>query len=215
MEKLYRMVAKVDSGSHLVLVQGESGIGKEMVARAIHFTGPCCDKPFIPVDCGAMAPTFLETELFGYVKGAFTGAVRAKEGLLSIANGGTIFLDEIGEMPVDLQAKLLRALQEKEVHPAGSLKPVPIEVRVIAATSRDLDMAVHQGSFRRDLFLRLNVVSLRLPALRERKDDIRLLADHFLDRISRATGMRRTLSQDAMKLLMAYDWPGNVRELEN
>src|SRR5947209_7549055 len=215
MEKLYRMVAKVASGRHPVLVQGESGTGKEMVARALHFIGPCCDKPFIPVDCGAMAPSFLETELFGYVKGAFTGAVRAKDGLLSIANGGTIFLDEIGEMPVDLQAKLLRALQEKEIRPSGSVKPVPIDVRIIAATSRDLDMAVHQGSFRRDLFMRLNVVSPRIPALRERKDDIRLLVDHFLDRISRATGVRRTISQDAMKTLLAYDWPGNVRELEN
>jgi two-component system response regulator HydG len=159
--------------------------------------------------------------LFGYVKGAFTGAVRPKEGLLSIAAGGTVFLDEIGELPVDLQAKLLRALQEKEIRPVGSTKACPIDVRIIASTNRDLEIAIHQGSFRRDLFFRLNVVSLRLPPLRERKDererkdDVRLLVDHFLDRLARATGMRRAVSPEAMKLLLAYDWPGNVRELEN
>ena len=215
MEKLYRIIAKVASSRHPVLVQGESGTGKEMVARAIHFTGPFCDKPFIPVDCGSLVPTLMESELFGYVKGAFTGAVRPKEGLLTIASGGTVFLNEIGEMPVDLQAKLLRAMQEKEIRPVGSTKATPIDVRIVAATGRDLEMATHQGSFRRDLYFRLNVVSLRLPPLRERKDDIRLLADHFLDRISRATGVRRTVSSEAMKLMLAYDWPGNVYELEN
>lgn len=215
MEKLYRIISKVAFSRHPVLLRGESGTGKELVARAIHFTGPFRDKPFIPVDCGSLAPALLEGELFGYVKNAFTGAVRPKEGMLSIANGGTVFLDEIGEMPMDVQAKFLRALQEKEIRPAGSLKPVPIDVRVIAATSRDLEIGIHQGSFRRDLYFRLNVVSLRLPALRERKEDIHLLVDHFLERLSRSTGIRRSISTEALKQLLAYDWPGNVREVEN
>ncbi len=215
MERLYRIVAKVACSTHPVLIHGESGSGKEMVARAIHFTGLFRDRSFIPVDCGALAPTLLEGELFGYVKGAFTGAVRAKEGLLSLAKGGTIFLDEISEMPVELQTKLLRALQEREIRPLGSAKASAIDVRIIAATTRDLEIAVHQGSFRRDLFSRLNVVSLKLPPLRERKQDIELLVDHFLDRISRSRGMRLSLSPDAMKQLLAYDWPGNVRELEH
>jgi two-component system response regulator HydG len=215
MEKLYRIVAKVASSRHPVLVQGESGTGKEMIARAIHFTGPFRDKPFIPVDCGSLAPQLIEGELFGYVKGTSSGGSHPKEGLLTIANGGTVFLDEIEEMPVDLQAKLLRALQEKEIRPVGSTKPIPIDVRIIAATNRDLEVAIHQGTFRRDLYLRLNVVSLRLPPLRERKEDIRLLVDHFLEKLSRSTGARRSISTEAMKLLLAYDWPGNVRELEN
>lgn len=221
MEKLYRIIANVASSRHPVLIQGESGTGKEMVARAIHFTGPFRDKPFIPVVCGSLSPAHLESELFGYVKGAFTGAVRPKQGLLSIADGGTVFLDEIGELPVDLQAKLMRALQEKEIRPVGSTKSCPIDVRVIASTNRDLEPAIQQGSFRRDLYSRLNVVSLRLPPLRERKDerekrdDIRLLVDRFLDRLARSTGVRHTVSAEAMKLLLAYDWPGNVRELEN
>lgn len=215
MEKLYRIIAKVASSRHPVLIRGESGTGKEMVARAIHFTGPFRDKPFIPVDCGSLSPSLMESELFGYVKGAFSGAVRSKEGLLSIANGGTIFLDEIGEMPQDLQAKLLRAMQEKEIRPAGSTKPAPIDVRIVAATSRDLEIAIQQGTFRRDLYFRLNVVSLELPAVQERKEDIHLLVDHFLERLSRSTGVRRSISTEAMKLLLAYDWPGNVRELEN
>lgn len=215
MEKLYRIIAKVASSRHPVLIQGESGSGKEMVARAIHFTGPFRDKPFIPVDCGALVPALLESELFGYAKGAFTGAVRSKEGLLSLAGGGTVFLDEIAEMPVELQAKLLRALQEREIRPIGSIKPVAIDVRIIAATNRDLEISTHQGSFRRDLYSRLNVVSLRLPPLRERKEDAKLLLDHFLERISRSTGVRHSISADAAKQLLAYDWPGNVREFEN
>ncbi len=215
MEKIYRIIAKVASSRHPVLIQGEAGTGKEMVARAIHFTGPYRDKPFIPVDCGSLVPSLIESELFGYVKGAFTGAVRTKEGLLSLASGGTIFLDEVGELPVDLQAKLLRALQEREIRPVGSTKAMPIDVRIIASSSRDLEIAMHQGSFRRDLYFRLNVVSLRLPPLRDRKDDGRLLVDHFLDRLSRVTGVRRSATPEAMKMLLSYDWPGNVRELEN
>jgi len=215
MEKLYRIIAKAAYSSHPVLILGESGTGKELVARSIHFSGPFRDKPFIPVDCGSLVPTLIESELFGYVKGAFTGAAQAKDGLLSIAEGGTIFLDEVGELPVDLQAKLLRAIQEKEIRPVGSTKRIPINVRILAATNRDLEQDVSQGNFRRDLYFRLNVLSLRIPPLRERRQDIPMLASHFLDRLSRSAGQERTLSDDAMKAMLAYDWPGNVRELEN
>ena len=215
MEKLYRIIAKAAQSSHPVLILGESGTGKEMVARSIHFSGPCGDKPFIPVDCGSLVPTLIESELFGYVKGAFTGAMQAKDGLLAIAEGGTVFLDEVGELPVDLQAKLLRAIQEKEIRPVGSTKRIAINVRILAATNRDLEQAVAQGMFRRDLYFRLNVLSLRIPALRERRQDIPLLAGFFLDRLSRTSGQERTISEEALKILLAYDWPGNVRELEN
>ena len=215
MEKLYRMIAKAAHSNHPVLILGESGTGKELVARSIHFSGPLRDKPFIPVDCGSLVPTLIESELFGYVKGAFTGAVQPKEGLLAMAKGGTVFLDEIGEMPVDLQAKLLRAIQEKEIRPVGSTRRVPIEVRVLAATNRDLEQAVAQGAFRRDLYFRLNVLNLRVAPLRERRQDILLLVGHFLERLSRDAGREYTLSDTAMKILLAYDWPGNVRELEN
>ena len=160
-------------------------------------------------------PTLIESELFGNVKGAFTGANQSKDGLLAIAEGGTVFLDEIGELPVDLQAKLLRAIQEKEIRPVGSIKRVPINVRILAATNRDLEHAVAQGAFRRDLYFRLNVLTLRLPSLRERRDDIPLLIAHFIDRLTRTTGQNRTLSEEAMMLLLEHDWPGNVRELEN
>jgi two-component system response regulator HydG len=186
-----------------------------MVARAIHHSGPFRDKPFIPVDCGSLVPTLIESELFGYVKGAFTGAMQSKEGLLAIAEGGTVFLDEVGELPVDLQAKMLRALQEKEIRPVGSTKRIPINVRILAATNKDLEQGVAQGSFRRDLYFRLNVLSLRIPPLRERRQDIPLLATNFLERLSQASGRTHELSDDAMKALLAYDWPGNVRELEN
>jgi len=215
MEKLYRIIAKAAHSTHPVLILGESGTGKEMVARAIHFSGPYHDKPFIPVDCGSLVPTLIESELFGYVKGAFTGAMHAKEGLLAIAEGGTIFLDEVGELPVDLQAKLLRAIQEKEIRPVGSTKCVPINVRILAATNRDLEHAVAQGTFRRDLYFRLNVLSLRVPPLRERRQDVPLLVGHFLERMAESSGQPRALSDEAMKALLAYDWPGNVRELEN
>jgi two-component system response regulator HydG len=166
MEKLYRIIAKAAHSNHPVLILGESGTGKEMVARAIHFSGPFHAKPFIPVDCGSLVPTLIESELFGYVKGAFTGAGQSRDGLLAIAEGGTVFLDEIGELPVDLQSKLLRAIQEREVRPVGSTKRIPINVRILAATNRDLEQAVAQGGFRRDLYFRLNVLSLRIPALR-------------------------------------------------
>ena len=215
MDKLYRIIAKAAHSAHPVLILGESGTGKEMVARAIHHSGPFRDKPFIPVDCGSLVPTLIESELFGYVKGAFTGAMQSKEGLLAIAEGGTVFLDEIGELPVDLQSKLLRALQEREIRPVGSTKVVPINVRVLAATNRNLEQAVTQGSFRRDLYFRLNVLSLRIPPLRERRQDIPLLATHILERLAHSSGQAHEVSDDAMKALLAYDWPGNVRELEN
>ena len=215
MDTLYRIIGKAAQSAHPVLILGESGTGKEMVARAIHYSGPFRDKPFIPVDCGSLVPTLIESELFGYVKGAFTGATQSKPGLLAIAEGGTVFLDEVGELSVDLQAKLLRALQEKEIRPVGCTKLVPINVRILAATNRDLEQAVAQGEFRRDLYFRLNVLSLRIPPLRERREDIPLLAETLLARVSRVSGRKHELSDDVMKALMAYDWPGNVRELEN
>jgi two-component system response regulator HydG len=215
MEKLYRIIAKAANSVHPVLILGESGTGKEMVARSIHYSGPFRDKPFIPVDCGSLVPTLIESELFGHVKGAFTGANQAKDGLMAMAEGGTIFLDEVGELPVDLQAKMLRAIQEKEIRPVGSTRRVAINVRILAATNRDLEQAVMQGAFRRDLYFRLNVLSLRIPPLRERRQDIPLLIAHFLERMARTSAQEKTLSDDALKVLLAYDWPGNVRELEN
>jgi DNA-binding NtrC family response regulator len=215
MEKLYRILSKVAQSTHPVLILGESGTGKELVARTIHAYGPNSQKPFLPVDCGSLVPTLIESELFGYVKGAFTGANRSKDGLLVSAEGGTVFLDEIGELSLDLQAKLLRALQEKEVRPVGATHRVPIKARIVAATNRDLAVMVEKGTFRKDLFYRLNVVNLRLPSLRDRREDIPLLAAHFLDRISREHGTKFTLSDEALRTMMRHDWPGNVRELEN
>lgn len=215
MERLYRIISKAAQSSHPVLILGESGTGKELVARSIHFSGPCKEKPFIPVDCGSLVPTLIESELFGYVKGAFTGANKSKDGLLAIADGGTLFLDEIGELPLDLQSKILRAIQEREIRPVGSTRRIPINARILAATNRDLEAAVAEGRFRRDLYYRLNILTLRIPPLRERKQDIPLLAAYFLERMNQIAGLRRTLSDEAMKMLMSYDWPGNVRELEN
>ena len=215
MEKLYRILSKVAQSSHPVLVLGESGTGKELVARTIHAYGPNAQKPFLPVDCGSLVPTLIESELFGYVKGAFTGANHARDGLLVSAEGGTVFLDEIGELSLDLQAKLLRALQEKEVRPVGATHRVPIKARIVAATNRDLASMVEKGTFRKDLFYRLNVVNLRLPPLRDRREDIPLLAAHFLDRMSREHRVKFTLSDEALRTMMRHDWPGNVRELEH
>jgi DNA-binding NtrC family response regulator len=215
MEKLYRILSKVAQSTHPVLVLGESGTGKELVARTIHTYGPNAQKPFLPVDCGSLVPTLFESELFGYVKGAFTGANRSKDGLLVSAEGGTVFLDEIGELPLDLQAKLLRALQEKEVRPVGATHRVPIKARIVAATNRDLAVMVEKGSFRKDLFYRLNVVNLRLPPLRDRREDIPLLAAHFLNQKSRMHGEKFTLSDEVLRTMMRHDWPGNIRELEH
>ncbi|MFC6645179.1 sigma-54-dependent transcriptional regulator [Granulicella cerasi] len=207
MEKLYRILSKVAYTTHPVLILGESGTGKELIARSIHQNGPNKSRPFIPVDCGALVPTLIESELFGHVKGAFTGANRSKVGLLAAAERGTVFLDEIGELPLDLQAKLLRALQEREVRPVGATHSVPISARIVAATNRDLAQMVEQGRFRKDLFFRLNVVNIRVPPLRERKSDIPLLAAHVLDRMRRENSMNYTFADDAISLLMQYDWP--------
>ena len=215
MEKLYRILSKVALTTHPVLILGESGTGKELVARTVHAFGPNAQKPFLPVDCGSLVPTLIESELFGYVKGAYTGAHHSKDGLLVSAEGGTVFLDEIGELSLDLQTKLLRALQEKEVRPVGATHCVAIKARIVAATNRDLASMVEKGTFRKDLFYRLNVVNLRLPSLRDRREDIPLLAAHFLNRISRERAAKFTLSDEALRTMMLYDWPGNVRELEN
>lgn len=215
MRRVYRMIEKVGPRNYSVLILGESGTGKELVARAVHLSSPRRDRPFVPVDCSAITPTLIESELFGYVKGAFTGAMQSKQGLLEAANGGTIFLDEIGEMPLDMQAKLLRALQEREVKPVGATERRPIDVRIIAATNRDLEAAIKSGSFRQDLYFRLNVVQIKLPPLRERKTDIPLLVSSFLEKYGGGEGAVPEISEEAMRALMAYDWPGNVRELEN
>jgi two-component system response regulator HydG len=215
MEKLYRILSKVSQSTHPVLILGESGTGKELVARTIHAYGPNGQKPFLPVDCGSLVPSLMESELFGYVKGAFTGANRSKDGLLVAAEGGTVFLDEIGELSLDLQVKLLRALQEREVRPVGATHRVPIRARILAATNRDIAAMVEKGAFRKDLFYRLNVVNLRLPALRDRREDIPLLAAHFLDRVSHDRRTTFTFSDDALRVMMQYSWPGNVRELEH
>lgn len=215
MQRVYRLIEKVSQHNYPVLILGESGTGKELVARSIHFSGPRRNRPFVPVDCSALVPTLIESELFGYVKGAFTGAMHSKQGLMEAAGNGTLFLDEIGDLPVDLQAKLLRALQEREIKPVGSTDRVSIEMRVIAATNRELETAVRQGHFRQDLFFRLNVVQIKLPPLRERKGDIPLLVSSFLEKFSSENGQTFKISEDAMARLIAYDWPGNVRELEN
>src|SRR5271168_904803 len=212
-QDVLRMVSRLKDIRTPVLITGESGTGKELVARAIHFRGPLASMPFIAVDCGALVPTLMESELFGHEKGAFTGALKSKAGLFHAANGGTIFLDEIGELPLELQAKLLRVLQEKEVRPVGSNEKVPVDVRVVAATNRDLEGAYRAGTFRKDLYFRLNVVTVQLPSLRERRSDIPMLTHHFLGRY--AHGAQTQVSAAAMKSLLQYDWPGNVRELEN
>jgi DNA-binding NtrC family response regulator len=212
-QDVLRMISRLKDTRTPVLVSGESGTGKELVARAIHFRGSMAKTPFVAVDCGSLVPTLMESELFGYEKGAFTGAMRAKTGLFQAANGGTIFLDEIGELPLEMQAKLLRVLQEREVRPVGSNESHSVDVRVIAATNRDLETAYREGTFRKDLYFRLNVVTVHLPSLRERRSDIPVLVHHFLNRY--APGSTLQVTPAAMKSLMQYEWPGNVRELEN
>jgi len=212
-QDVLRMISRLKDTRTPVLVSGESGTGKELVARAIHFRGALAKAPFVAVDCGSLVPTLMESELFGYEKGAFTGATKTKAGLFQAANGGTIFLDEIGELPLEMQAKLLRVLQEKEVRPVGSNDRVNVDVRVIAATNRDLEAAYRSGTFRKDLYFRLNVVTVHIPSLRERRSDIPMLVHHFLDRY--APGKNIQVTTAAMKSLLHYDWPGNVRELEN
>jgi len=215
MQRVYKIIAKTAHHTYPVLILGESGTGKELVARCIHESGPRSRHPFVPVDCSALAPSLIETELFGHVRGAFTGALNAKQGLLESASGGTVFLDEIGNVPVDLQAKLLRAIQEKEIKPVGSNTRVRTSARMIAATNRDLEAAIRDGSFRQDLYFRLNVVTIRVPSLRERLEDIPALVEHFLDKFSREEGGPKRVAREVMKRFRAYTWPGNVRELEN
>jgi two-component system response regulator HydG len=215
MQKVYRLILKVAAQRHPVLVLGESGTGKELVARAIHAQGPWRDKPFMPVDCGALTPTLIESELFGHVRGAFTGATQARQGLLAAAGEGTVFLDEIAELPVELQAKLLRAIQEREIKPLGSNERTRLEARIIAATNQDVDAAIQRGSLRKDLYFRLNVVSIKLPPLRERKSDIAALVRHFIARHGGKESRVAGISGEVMARFMNYDWPGNVRELEN
>jgi DNA-binding NtrC family response regulator len=215
MASVYRMIEKVSHQDCSVLILGESGTGKELVAGAIHHAGPRRNKPFVPVDCSTIAPSLIESELFGHVRGSFTGAVQTKAGLLETAECGTLFLDEIGNLPIDLQAKLLRTLQNHEIRAVGSNKLVKLNARIIAATNLDLEMAVRTGTFRQDLFYRLNIVQIKVPPLRERKNDILLLANEFLKRFSQQNGQSWSLSAEAMSALIAYDWPGNVRELEN
>ncbi len=215
-ESVFRIMEKVARTDSSVLITGESGTGKELVARAIHFTSERANGRFLPINCGALPENLLESELFGYKRGAFTGAMNEKIGLLKAADKGTVFLDEIGDMPAALQVKLLRVLQEREVYPLGSNDPVSFDVRVLCATNKDLEAEAKAGRFREELLYRINVITIKLPPLRERKDDIPLLASHFLKKFERSLargGMR--FSKGAMKLLLSYAWPGNVRELEN
>ena len=216
MEDLLRQAKLVADSDASVLIFGESGTGKELLARAIHDASRRSDKPFVAVNCGAIPGDLLESELFGHARGAFTGAIQAHKGLFQAADGGTLFLDEIGDMPLPLQVKLLRVLQEGEVRPVGSTQAIPVDVRVISATHRDLDSQREQGHFREDLYYRLNVVSLKLPSLAERREDIPLLAAHFLRRLAeRYRKPAPSLAPDAMALLVAAPWPGNVRQLLN
>jgi two-component system response regulator PilR (NtrC family) len=216
MRAIFEMVQTVAPQSSRVLITGETGTGKELIARAVHENSPRANQPFITINCGAFPETLLESELFGYMKGAFTGANENREGLFKSANGGTLFLDEIGNMSLQMQVKLFRVLQEGKVRPLGSNEETEIDVRVIAATNKDLDKAIAAGEFREDLYYRLSVIPIQLPPLRERRDDIPLLARAFLERFR--TSMEKPIegiSPEAIHLLEAYDWPGNVRELEN
>lgn len=213
---IFRLIEKVAGTSSSVLMQGESGTGKELLARAIHYNSPRADGPFIAINCGALPENLLESELFGYVKGAFTGASTNKTGLLRAANGGTLLLDEVGEMPATLQVKLLRALQEREVTPLGATKPEAFDARIIAATNRSLEEEVTQGRFREDLFYRLSVIGFTVPPLRDRREDIPLLARYFVKRFCQEQGVaEKKVSDEAMQRLINYEWRGNVRELQN
>jgi DNA-binding NtrC family response regulator len=211
--KLAEHVAPTDS---TVLIQGESGTGKEVVARYVHNLSNRSDGPFLSINCGALPENLLESELFGHVKGSFTGAVRDKQGLFAAARGGSFFLDEVGEMPPSLQVKLLRVLQEREAIPVGATEAIPVDVRIIAATNRELEEEIRRGNFRSDLFYRLNVIALNLPPLRERRDDLLLLIESFLQQLGIEAGTEpKALASEALDAVMVYEWPGNVRELEN
>src|SRR5579862_6125925 len=216
MLRIFDLVAQVAPSRSTILIQGESGTGKELIAKALHANSPRRDKPFVPVNTGAMPSELLESTLFGHTKGAFTSAIATKKGLFEVANGGTLFLDEIATMGMDTQAKILRVLQDRRFMALGGIQEVQVDVRIIAATNVDLRTAVREGRFREDLFYRLNVITVDLPPLRSRREDIPLLAQHFLDFYANENGLApRKLSADAMRALIDYDWPGNVRELEN
>jgi DNA-binding NtrC family response regulator len=216
MQDLYRLIEEVTPTDSTVLIQGESGTGKELVARAIHYNGPRREGRFLPVDCAALSESLLESELFGHVRGSFTGAVVSKAGLFEIASGGTLFLDEIGNIALPIQAKLLRVLQERQIKPVGAVEPKGVDVRLIAATNKDLEAMIEEGSFREDLFYRINIFPIPVPPLRERKGDIPHLVYHFIGKYGRALG--KTIAEvdtEVLRILQAYHWPGNVRELEN
>jgi len=216
MQEVYTQIEKIAAARGAVLIQGDSGTGKELVAKAIHHASPRKSAPFVVIDCGAIPEPLQESELFGHVKGAFTGAIAAKRGLFEEAHGGTLFLDEVAELAPSLQAKLLRALQDGEIRRVGDTRVIQVDVRVIAATNRDLDEEVRQGAFREDLYYRLTVFPIRLPPLRERREDIPLLVEHCLGRMAEeADGKPKRLSPDALRVLTSYFWPGNVRELEH
>jgi DNA-binding NtrC family response regulator len=215
MRKIYNLIRKLGDVVSTVLIQGESGTGKELVARAIHACGPNVRKPFIPIDCNILNENVIESELFGHIKGAFTGATRDRDGLFKVAGEGTVFLDEISEIPLEIQTKLLRAIQERTMKPVGSTRTLKFNARIIAATHRDLEGEVRKGTFREDLFYRLNVIPINIPPLRYRKEDIPILIQHFVQTFSTGTKKPKTISEGALASLTEYDWPGNVRELEN
>jgi len=216
MKQLGELIRRVSNTKTSVLITGESGTGKELVARAVHYSSDMKDKPFVAVNCGAIPENLIESELFGHKKGSFTGAVSDKEGLFKVANNGTMFLDEIGELPLSMQVKLLRVLQERVVRPVGSNDNVKVDVRVIAATNKNLEQEIAKGRFREDLYYRLNVINLKTPPLRDRKDDIPILVEHFIKKYDRTLGKNiESPSDEAMAALFVYPFPGNVRELEN
>lgn len=217
MENVFKLVDKVADTDSTILIFGESGTGKELIARAIHYRSGRSTGPFVSINCGALPESLLESELFGHVKGSFTGAIKDKEGLFKVAQGGTFFLDEIGETSPTIQVKLLRVLQEREVIPVGGTNPLKVDVRLVAATNADLEKAVKQENFRADLYYRLNVIPIQLPPLRKRRDDIPLLTNHFLAKFNSACepDKQKGITKEAMDVLVGYDWPGNVRELEN
>ncbi|NOX38651.1 MAG: sigma-54-dependent Fis family transcriptional regulator [Calditrichaeota bacterium] len=216
MKRVYRMIQKVSRTKGNVLITGKSGTGKELVARAIHFNSPRKNKPFVAINCGAIVDTLMESELFGHKKGAFTGATQDKDGYFKVADGGTLFLDEVGEIPLHLQVKLLRAIETGEITPVGATEPIHVDVRIIAATNRDLAREVEKGTFREDLYYRLNVIEIKLPSLSERKEDIPLLVHHFIEKYNRELNRHiRGVDNETMKILMNYEWKGEIRELEN
>jgi len=213
MEEVFRLAGRVAQSDATVLLLGESGTGKELIAQAIHYSSPRREHRFMPINCASVPENLMESELFGHVRGAFTGALKDKKGKFELADGGTLFLDEVADLKGDLQAKLLRFLQEREFEPVGASEPVRVDVRIIAATNKDLDKLIREERFREDLYYRLSVVPILLPPLRERKEDIPALADHFLKRYGKERAF--TVDAEAMRILMDHDWPGNVRELEN